>query len=444
MVQKPKSDAQTPGKKQEQAETRTQIDSARDLPASFSKSEKPGAPLSNTAPSNSIVSKSAILRTGVDSLYLSFSGTLREHIEKQLIECKEWAQSDDFDERSKAIFEIQDSQFEVLPRGAPRFPYILRDGMFNIRLSSRESEKMPLAAAQVRSRGLTESGMEPAVEYLEFLLREIGQVQEIKVSRIDLCCDFTSDIGFGTLPELAWISRSNKRNWYTESGNFTGFVFGQGSPMSARLYDKTRQIIKSKQDYMRDLWWMLGWEREQTVWRLEFQIKRPVLVELGIHSYNDIRQQLDSLWQYATSNWLRLVTPGEDKTRSRWPNHPLWDELQSADFGTESTVPLSRHQFRRVPLDRYFFINGLAPITSYMASHGISTFKEAGPRFLKDAEEFHAMRSVITDEDIEEYCQKRAAIKAKEYCTRFPYSEVKHDPDFENGKKKEKKKEKGK
>jgi hypothetical protein len=79
-----------------------------------------------------------------------------------------------------------------------------------------------------------------------------------------------------------------------------------------------------------------------------------------------------------------------------------------------------------------------------MASRGIKTFREAGPRFLKDAEEFHAMRSIMTDEDIEEYCQKRAAIKAKEYCTRFPYSEVKHDPDIENEKNKEKEKEKEK
>ena len=101
---------------------------------------------------------------------------------------------------------------------------------------------MPLAAVQLRSRGLTEAGVEPPVEYLESLLREMGHVKEIKVSRIDLCCDFTSNVAFGVLPDLAWISRSNNRNWYTEGGTFTGFVFGQGSPMSARLYDKTRQI----------------------------------------------------------------------------------------------------------------------------------------------------------------------------------------------------------
>ncbi|RKZ03598.1 hypothetical protein DRQ25_17665, partial [Candidatus Fermentibacteria bacterium] len=217
------------------AETRTQTDSARDLPAHSADPDSPGAPPSNTAPANSVDGDSKILRAGIDSLYLSYSGNLRDHIEQKLIELKELAQSDDFEEQSQAILEIQDSRFKVLARGAPRFPYILNDGMYNIRLSSGASEKMPLAAVQLRSRGLTESGMEPAVEYLGYLVRELGQAQEIKVSRIDLCCDFTSNVGLGSLPELAWLSRSNKRNCYTEAGRFTGFVFGQGSPMSARI-----------------------------------------------------------------------------------------------------------------------------------------------------------------------------------------------------------------
>jgi len=79
--------------------------------------------------------------------------------------------------------------------------------------------------------------------------------------------------------------------------------------------------------------------------------------------------------------------------------------------------------------DDVFFVNGLAPITSYMAAKGIKTFEEAGPRFLKDAEKYHASRAVLSDEDIETYCQKRAAIKARDYSTRFPYTEVTNESD---------------
>lgn len=91
--------------------------------------------------------------------------------------------------------------------------------------------------------------------------------------------------------EKLWISRSNKRHWYAESERFSGIVFGQGSFLSARLYDKTLQIKKSKQDYLRELWWMEGWDRESPVWRLEFQIRRAVLMELGISSYDDLKDR---------------------------------------------------------------------------------------------------------------------------------------------------------
>ena len=158
------------------------------------------------------------------------------------------------------------------------------------------------------------------------------------------------------------------------------------------------QILKSKQEYLRDIWWMNGWDRESKVWRLEFQLRRSVLVELDLITYADVLQRLDSIWKYATQNWLRFVCPGKDQTRSRWPNHPLWDEIQKARMTNEDLVPLSRNHSRRVPLDRYFFINGLAAITSYMAANEIRTFKEAGRQFLKDAEEYHSMRSLLTGE----------------------------------------------
>ena len=54
-----------------------------------------------------------------------------------------------------------------------------------------------------------------------------------------------------------------------------------------------------------------------------------------------------------------------------------------------------------------------------MAARGIETFEEAGQKFLADAKAFHANQSLSTGEDIEAYCQKRAALKAREYNTRM-------------------------
>ena len=62
------------------------------------------------------------------------------------------------------------------------------------------------------------------------------------------------------------------------------------------------------------------------VWRLEFELKREVLTQKGLSKLYQVLNHLNGLWSYATTEWLRLTLPSDDdKTRSRWPIHPLWD-----------------------------------------------------------------------------------------------------------------------
>jgi hypothetical protein len=41
---------------------------------------------------------------------------------------------------------------------------------------------------------------------------------------------------------------------------------------------------------------------------------------------------------------------------------------------------------------------------------------------------------MMTGEDIETYCQARAAKKARDYCKRFPFTEGKREQDYRKGK----------
>lgn len=400
-----------------ETQAEAQTDSAPAAPAPGSDTSK-GAPPSNTAPANCIYGEHRILRTGVDSLYLSFKGDLFEEIEQKLTELKLLAQSDDPLEIARAVIEIENHRFEVFGRGRPNYPFIIKDGSFNIQLSKSSSETLPLAYVQISSHCLTDSGFLRPVQELKKILHHLGSFTKVKVSRLDICCDFSTDVGFGELPDVGWISRSNKRNCYFENDLFSGFVFGQGSRISARLYDKTLEIKRSKKDYLKGLWWSEGWDMDCQVWRLEFQIMRSILVELGVLKFDDLVGTLDELWKYATSNWLRLVLPGKDKTKSRWPSHPLWVVLQQASFGGGCCEGISKRKItQRIPSNDYFFINGLAAFTSFMAARGIESFERAGPLFLEEAKEFHACHSFGTIEGIEEYCQPRAALKARKYST---------------------------
>jgi len=401
-----------------EAEAQAQSEAAPALPAHRGLVGSSGAPPSNTAPDNCIEAGSQILRAGIDSLYLSFIGQMHEGIESLLESFKNLAQSDDIDEQSKAFLQLNETEFRVLPYGKRNFPYILKDGMFNIQIPKGSAQNLPLAHVQIASRVLTECGATSVVQSLIPIIGHLGFVQGIKVSRVDLCCDFVTDFLLQELPESAWVSRSRKQTTRIENGKLTGFVFGEGSPVSARLYDKTLEITKSGKEFLHDLWWMDGWDGQGQVWRLEFQIKRDPLVEFGLSSFEEVESQIQSLWAYQTTEWLRIAVPGNDQTRSRWPNHPLWDLLQTANFSGGNAFPLTRSLRESVPGDRYFFRQGISPIICYMAARGISTFAEAGPAFLKEAAEYHAFRSLETGQDIEAYCGKRAKLKAMEYHKR--------------------------
>jgi hypothetical protein len=421
-----------------QARTRTAseplCDSVTALAASRLGDGIPGAPPSNTAPANCIDDQNLIYRADVDSLYLSFVGTLSQEAENQIIELKSLAQSDNPHDVAKAVLEIERHRFEVFGSGTRNFPYILKDGVFNIQLSKASSDKLPMAYVQIASETLTLSGLIPTVLELKGILRQLGSFTEIKVSRVDICCDFSTPVDFVDLPLAEWISRSKKRHNYFESGVFSGYVFGQGSPMSARLYDKTLEIKKSKKDYMKDIWWGEGWDRKCQVWRLEFQIKRSVLIELGISSFDDLLGTLNTLWEYATQNWLRLILPGKDQTKARWPNHPLWADLQKADLGRGNQALLKRSHITGIPGERQRFINGLSGITLHMAIENIETFKEAGPSYLEAAADFHGWNSMFTGEDIEAHCYRQAALKARKYNTKFGVDKVDSADDYRKAK----------
>lgn len=397
-------------------------------------SSSEGAPPSNTAPANCIDDKDMVLRSAVDSLYLSFVGSIFEDVEQNLINLKTLAQSDNPFDIADAFIELDGDRFAVLGRGTRLFHYILKGADFNIQLSKHSADKLPMAYVQISSKSLTVNGLLSTVTSLNSILRLLGSFTVVNVSRVDICCDFTTSINLDKLSHDSWISRSNKRHSYRESGVFSGFVFGQGSPMSARLYDKTLEIKKSKKDYMKELWWSEGWETKSQVWRLEFQIQRAVLVDLGISTLDDLLATLDTLWKYATEHWLRLVLPGEDKTKSRWPNHPLWTALQSVQFGHGNQELLKRGRSTGAPGDRYRFINGLSGIASHMAIENIQTFEEAYPSFIQAAKNFHLDNSVFSGEDIEAFCRRHAALKARKYHTRFGSDPVGTADDYRKAK----------
>ena len=369
-------------------------------PASFpsgGKNDKPGAPLSNTAPANCIEvsSEPRILRFGVDSLYLSYQGTLAREWVGRLEGLKLAAQSLDDREQALAQARIREHLFEVLGRGRGRFAYVLRDNAFQVQLTGPESVSLPMAYAQVGSELLTAVGFEEGERRLRFVCNSLGRVLgEANLSRVDLFVDFLCDESIDSWPVGAWVTRAHKIDRHHVQRQFSGWSIGLGGVVGARLYDKTMEFEKSGKDYLKPLWAAQGWQEGQTVWRLEFELKREALAEVGVRVISDLRSNLCGLWAYATGSWLRLTLPNPaDATQTRWPTHPLWAGLSALDWGNPSAPSLARVRVERLPADEALFVNGLGGITSFMAREGITDLGEGFGEFLVQADRFHEHRA---------------------------------------------------
>lgn len=373
-----------------------------------------GTPLSNTVPNNSNSEYFKPLRWGVDSLYLSYPGEIFPEIDSKLKELKKTAQSPEDHQKVLAQYPIDGHIFEVKDKGTRFFQYILEDNAFRIQLS--RSKSMPLAYIKISSEYLTHAGPVEAEKSLLGVLEQFGTVNEsANVSRIDLFVDFVSSVDMESWDRHAWVTRASGINAYSVDGAFSGWVIGPGGEISCRLYDKTLEIEqKSKKYYLHDLWKAAGWNGTDKVWRLEFEINRIVLTQKGLSKLFDVLANLNGLWSYATTEWLRLTLPNpDDKTRSRWPLHPLWGYLSSVDWETNGGPLSSRFSAARVPGDDKLFSMGLSTLISYMAREGITDLYAGHEAFITALYNYHEGKSHFLGLPFDDYIAEKVAIKGR-------------------------------
>ena len=376
-----------------------------------------GAQPSITAPANSI----RPLRHGVDSLYLSFAGGIDRELSLWLQECKERAQSNNENVVSLSGIGLGDHQFMVLPRGRGRLAFVLEDNWFSIQLSNASAGVLPLALVQVRSEYLASVGPEEAVRTVTALIEDMGEVQgPPKISRIDLFADFSTDHDMAQFPGRDWVKRSKKRAIHEESDEVTGISFGSGNEVSARLYDKTREILKSGKDYMRPLWAAEGWNASQQVWRMEYQIRREGLPEPMKGPADEALGLCGNLWRYLCDDWLRLSVPSEsDDTRTRWPTHPLWESVaQLWDIDPEAP-PMARVTKARLPSDDRLFRHGISGLSAFMAREGITELDEGLGEFLHAMEAYFDSPQHAYPESVRAYVLRKTRAKARRYNVRL-------------------------
>lgn len=360
------------------------------------------------------------LYKGIDSLYVSFKGTLREDIKGQLEEKKSLAQSSNEKERALAKMVIEDHCFEIKDKGKGLYAYVLVDGWYHIQVSPSQKHTLPPVYVQLSSYLITHHGIHEAMRYLRTVVdRLLVNVTAETVSRADLFVDFITDTNIEAIKKDSWIRRARKYKNHWTGDIFTGWSIGFGGAISGRLYNKTEEIKESGRDYLKPLWEEKGWREGQRVWRLEFELKRDFLKEMSVHSLQDFINTSNDIWRYCTDDWLRLVIEGGTENRNRWETHPLWDRLQQIKFQTGDYTGVTRTISKsRIPDERKLFLNGLGYITAYAAIKGfddIDEFTMIG--FLLDMRKFleSYVKHLGRYEDFTDYLQTMIDLKKRKY-----------------------------
>lgn len=384
-------------------------------PAERAASDLAGAHPSITAPANSTTT---VLRHGIDSLYMSLPGQLSDDSQQRLTALKELAQQEREAMASAAVLPLGEHRFCVASHGRRRFAFVIDDNWFSIALSSSSARRLPMAHCQISSELLTSVGPVAALDSLNEIAGHLGQLMGLPmVSRADLFADFTTPADLVAMSGQSWIKRCHKRAIFEDCDALTGVAFGLGGDLSCRIYDKTTEIERSEKHYLRPLWEAAGWNGSDRVWRLEFQLRREVLVELQAGILPALLDRLTPIWAYLTTDWLRLAIPNpDDDTRTRWPTHPDWTVLTKLDGMTAPSAVRVRRE--RVPEDATLFRPGLAGVTSFMAREGIDDFEDGLRAFIHAASAYHReMAQQPQSNALHRYVQRKVMAKQRRFNT---------------------------
>jgi hypothetical protein len=352
---------------------------------------------------------------GVDSLYVSYKGTLKEGLKERLEEKKKLAQSEDEKEQALARMILDDHCFEVSDRGTKWYAFILVDNWYHLQISGSKRQKLPQLYVQVSSELLTCHGLDNAIEDLRKIVqRFMEKVEEETISRADIFVDFNTNEELEKIENISWVTRAEKITKYWNSGLFTGLSIGLGGIISARLYDKTVEIEKSRKDYLKEIWEKQGWDTFQRVWRLEFQLRRELLGQMKINTFSSLIEKINDVWQYCTQDWLRLAVKETTLNRTRWMTDPLWEKIQAVRFNDGKFTGIQREVNKsRIPSDKTLFQNGIGYITAFAAREGFENVdKGTISEYVEKAKNYLSEQTNGRDED---YLKTKIGNKKKKY-----------------------------
>jgi hypothetical protein len=306
-----------------------------------------------------------VVGANIDTALYNVKGELPEALAEHLEALKSTSQEADEDLATPWAFAGE--TLHIKPHGSGRqWRWILHCPSLHLDIGLGRLNGT-IAKARLSSAFLWEHGPEVALTLLyAFLVGWLGRERfRLQISEVHLCVDVAGwDL---TLADAdAFLSRSRARTSrlvrpeeddlreaagtqeddysapsvtvHTNGRVCTGFEFSKKAPHSCVIYDKTRELARSRKEWMHTVWQANGWDGRGRVIRVEFRYERECLREMEVEEAYAFLDQVPGLWAYSTRGWLRHTLPDlSDANKGRWPVSPVWRLVERAEFFGEGT-----------------------------------------------------------------------------------------------------------
>ncbi len=347
-------------------------------------------------------------------------------------------------EDHKSFIEIGGIDFEVLHAGKHGYAYILHNDDMELNIAKFRSTIDDFYPIRVRFKAklLWEQG-QLAYQYVARFIRDnFNDFGTTKVGRVDFACH-TDGIDLEVSDWDNFVGRHKTDQAIRFNRVLETLYFGSRKTKKCycRIYNKSKKILRDKDgEWFFDIWMENGLDPLK-VWNIEFELKRGMLKELGVESYEDLSANIHSIWIYLTGNWLTWRIPGKDSNKSRHDIRPEWIDIQSAYKDFEFNGFISRYRQRIVDSNKYIpaisgYITSISAvlnlddmddsidylryvISEYLKEKKVSTFENE----VKNKKKVLAQRGV---ENLDIITRMKANIPGKENRkTKFPVERAK-------------------
>jgi len=300
------------------------------------------------------------LGSGIDTLYWSIKGNLPGAELERLEAHRAMA-----DREGGAVpFLLGGEEFLIEPFG------FMRSYRFHLvhpygRIGVTPSEKLPTVYIQPNAEFLHGVGPDACAAWFNAVVASLVPGGVATVSRVDLCMDTQ---GWDPTPEMRdlFVTRASHRRVYEDDGKMTALQFGKrGTGLHCRIYCKSLEVAAKGSVWWHDLWGD-RWVPIQPVWRIEFEVRREVLAQLGIDTLDELFAKVGGIWGYLTT-WLSLRVPTADETPSRWPVDPVWEAISQASLRSGAAGLVRTYGVKRQAARRRIIVGMRGYISSYGA-----------------------------------------------------------------------------